>query len=688
LPDRSIPAAPWWRRSPLAAVLATLASIACFGATAAPVSAMSVGLHSSTLTENPAEWEAIGKSGASWYRMNATWAVIQSAGASIGADWKNEYAWTSTYDRYFRLAAKQGITVLPVLNGRKVWGIHHNRFYGEWEPEWSEWFQFVWTFVQRYGHNGTFWAQNPGLPYRPASVWEIWNEPNLAANNPVLNSSQCNQGWAYNPEALTCVQPRNYAKFMVATITTIHNAQKEKSATAPAILTGGLYREQSINPNTVEHFFESIAENATLNAQFKASFHALSLHPYSFDGDINEKLQGMKNGVLAGHSALQSHYGNKGIWITEMGWPIGGSGKTLVSEPEQAELLRHSFDWLKSVSTVYNITLASWYFYRDIAEPSWAYHTGLRREDGSYRPSWAEFQKQTGAAAWPKPPHLHGILMNKSASGKTEVHILGAASNYSSAIGSYASALHETFPLNWQFSVNDYNQDGWGDVFSVAMSGTATKKTQLHILDGASGYSAFSLHAATALHETSPSEWQLAVSDVDYDGKADLVAVRLKNSATKKTEVHVLDGSTNYSTYTAHGITPLGESDPSQWSFSPIDYNRDGKVDVMAVKFKETASGKAEVTIIDGASGYTTTIGPFITAFSEASASQSQLWGVDYNGDDRGDLMAVQRTGTATKKTEVHVLDGKSNYGTALLHGVTPWGETNASSWWFAPSLR
>lgn len=675
----------------LAAIAACVALLASVPATA---SAVEFGLHFSSDTQNPTDWEALDRSGINRYELNATWGVIQKAGASIGADWKHEFAWTSTYDKSFELAARKNITILPVFYGRKVDGPSHHRFYGEWEPEWSEWFRFVWTFVQRYGHGGTFWASHPGLPYRPVDVWEIWNEPNLAANNPVLAKAQCtNPEWEYDPtfEVETCVQPQNYARFMVATVNTIKNAQAEKSPTAPAILSGGLFREPGTNPGTVSKFLNTIKKNATLSNQYKNSFQALSIHPYSYTGATeNEKLEGFTGGVFAAYSALNSYLegGSKGIWITEMGWPVEGPGAGLVSEAEQAELLRRSFNWITTAAPSYNITVALWYFYRDQPISHWAYHTGLRREDGSYRPAWFEFLKQTGAATWPVAPNLRGVLMNGAASKKTEVHILSGTSNYGSVIGSYATALAETSTASWQFSVNDYDGNGSGDLFAVSQSGTGTKKTELHVLDGSNSYSTFLLHAGTALAETTPAQWMFSASDVNYDGKVDLVGVMLNGTGSGKTEVHVLDGATNYSTFLVHAVTPLPETTRAQWQYSPLDYNADGKVDVIGVKVNGTGSGKSEAWILDGASGYTTYLLVTPTAFGETTQAQSQFWGVDYNGDGYGDLMRIQLTGTGSKKTEVHVLNGKGSFASSLTSAATPWGETKESANRFAPSIK
>jgi hypothetical protein len=37
--------------------------------------------------------------------------------------------------------------------------------------------QYVYRFVKRYGPNGDFWQENPGLPYYPIKYYEMWNEP-------------------------------------------------------------------------------------------------------------------------------------------------------------------------------------------------------------------------------------------------------------------------------------------------------------------------------------------------------------------------------------------------------------------------------------------------------------------------------------------------------------------------------
>src|SRR5262249_31926535 len=72
-----------------------------------------------------------------------------------------------------------------------------------------------------------------------------------------------------------------------------------------------------------------------------------------------------------------------------------------VTEAEQAALLTEAFNLIKAHAGEYNIPTAIWYSYHDIPVNEWAYHCGLRKANGEYRPSWWAFEEATGAAKWP-----------------------------------------------------------------------------------------------------------------------------------------------------------------------------------------------------------------------------------------------------------------------------------------------
>src|SRR6266516_6755297 len=105
----------------IGAILASLALL-CVAASSASAQPL-YGLQFSTFTTDGSEWEAIGHSGASVYRLNATWKVVSDAG-----NWRESPAWEQTYDKYFELAANHGITILPDLYGRRTEAAIHQLY--------------------------------------------------------------------------------------------------------------------------------------------------------------------------------------------------------------------------------------------------------------------------------------------------------------------------------------------------------------------------------------------------------------------------------------------------------------------------------------------------------------------------------------------------------------------------------
>jgi hypothetical protein len=248
---------------------------------------------------------------------------------------------------------------------------------------------------------------------------------------------------------------------------------------------------------------------------------------------------------------------------------------------------------------------------------------------------------------------LYGVLMNKTGSGKTEIHILENATNYTTFRSQLATAFGETTPSQWQFGYGDYNRDGKTDLFGVLMNGpTGTGKTELHILDGATNYSTALLRVGTGLGETTASQWQFAIGDYNRDGIPDLYGVLMNGpTGTGKTEVHIINGATNYSTGLLSVGTDLGETRPQQWQFSAGDYNGDGITDLFGVLMNgPTGTGKTEVHILDGKTNYSTRLLSVGTALSETTASQWQFGGARVSGDFRPVATTDAATGIGSEE--------------------------------------
>lgn len=353
-------------------VSALAACVAIAAASGANASATVIGLNEG----GSWDFNAVKHSGAELFRVEIAWKTVVDHG-----NWRQAAAWEQSYDPIVEQAAKNEVSLLGLLYGRGT-ETSLRQFY--LSSEWGEYLEFVSTAVQRYGRGGSFWALHPSLPYRPITVWEVWNEPNLAANNPGAK------------QAL----PQKYAEFLIACSNTIKSAQNAvRKAGEPAdtvVLHGGLYQWDA--GMSVGEF----VEKASKISGYGGAFNGFGLHPYSFHGSEAEKLSEFKQNVSNARVALQAAGLHQPIWITELGWPVGGSEEPTVGEAEQASLLKSAFNWAKTGE--YNVAEITWYNFHDFATSKWEGSSGLLRPDDSFRPAWFAFQEETGAPRWPVPP--------------------------------------------------------------------------------------------------------------------------------------------------------------------------------------------------------------------------------------------------------------------------------------------
>jgi hypothetical protein len=77
-------------------------------------------------------------------------------------------------------AARRGMSVLPTIVYAPLWDATPNPNGVETPTSPGPYAAYCAALVHRYGPNGSFWSQNPGIPKVPVRMWQIWNEPNLA----------------------------------------------------------------------------------------------------------------------------------------------------------------------------------------------------------------------------------------------------------------------------------------------------------------------------------------------------------------------------------------------------------------------------------------------------------------------------------------------------------------------------
>ncbi len=106
-----------------------------------------------------------------------SWAAVPAAQESYFVDVNGVATDFGLTDEIVGLAARSGLTVLPVVLDSPAWDARANPG-GESPPaRTAPYANYLTALVTRYGPHGTFWDGH--VPRLPIRMWQIWNEPNI-----------------------------------------------------------------------------------------------------------------------------------------------------------------------------------------------------------------------------------------------------------------------------------------------------------------------------------------------------------------------------------------------------------------------------------------------------------------------------------------------------------------------------
>ena len=183
------------------------------------------------------------------------------------------------------------------------------------------------------------------------------------------------------------------------------------------------------------------------------------------------------------------------------------------------------------------------------------------------------------------------FAIDRNRDGSTHVFTLSGANDFQSPIDSFKTILNST-DSTWEFLVGDYNQDGRPDLYAIAKQGTGSGRTELHILDGATGFRRFLRQTPTALDRTD-ANWSFVLGDYDANGGTpDLYAIAKQGTNSGRIELHVLKGQADYAEFRRQVATGLPQGNEN-WTFAlatqranpapqcmnGVDDDNDGKID-------------------------------------------------------------------------------------------------------------
>jgi hypothetical protein len=317
------------------------------------------GISPQTAPSEP-DYELMERAGVKSVRLPLLWAQVEQANPLVRApDW-------SGFDLGVEIAARHGMRIFPFLTASPAWisprlGLEP---VGRWQLR--AWADFLYAAVSRYGDGGSFWAENPELPYRPVRAWEVWNEENIVT--------------------FGRADPEGFARLLRASGRAIHAADR-----GAKVILGGLFgRPLQVPPNATSGGFLS---GLYRSGGLKPYFDGVALHPYVAD------VSGMRAQLINLRRIMRLHGDSRTpIYVTELGWGSrAGPTRWERGLEGQAEQLTRAFEMLSANRIRWRIGGAWWFTWSDEGGTcAFCGSAGLLTTAREAKPAWYRFNEWTG----------------------------------------------------------------------------------------------------------------------------------------------------------------------------------------------------------------------------------------------------------------------------------------------------
>jgi polysaccharide biosynthesis protein PslG len=186
-------------------------------------------------------------------------------------------------DPIVEATARSGIELLPIVLGTPAWAARHPKLHNSPPAGTAAYAAFLTDLIGRYGPDGSFWSDHPGVPKQPIEAWQIWNEPNHL------------HYWSDQP----------FERDYVALGRAARTAIKRADPNAKVVMAG--FADRS---------WESIA--AVYKAGAKGVFDVVAIHPYTYE--VHNVLRLVQ---YARRALRQAGDGDRPLWLTEVTWSSG-----------------------------------------------------------------------------------------------------------------------------------------------------------------------------------------------------------------------------------------------------------------------------------------------------------------------------------------------------------------------------
>ncbi|KAJ5935267.1 hypothetical protein N7466_004814 [Penicillium verhagenii] len=206
--------------------------------------------------------------------------------------------------------------------------------------------------------------------------------------------------------------------------------------------------------------------------------------------------------------------------------------------------------------------------------------------------------------------------------------------------------------------------------------GTSSGNVEVQVTPSYDGYDVVVSDETSAFTLQNDGVWTLA--DYDHDGLPDLIYIQNRNTPSGKVEISVASGASGFKTYLVESAeTVFDVQVDGRWQM--IDVDGDGKLDLVYIQNSNTASNYVEVNIASGASAYTTLTSQTVSSFSIANDGTWLL--ADWNMSGSYDLFYIQNIATTTGYVEVTVASAASGYQTIIQSVSTTFSLEDNGTW-------
>lgn len=243
------------------------------------------------------------------------------------------------------------------------------------------------------------------------------------------------------------------------------------------------------------------------------------------------------------------------------------------------------------------------------------------------------------------------IKRYKPASGKVELHVSRNESRFQESTYDRATCFDAEDNGTWL--MQDWTRDGKADLVYIKWRNTSSGMVELYVADAASDYQNFALNTSTCfgLELGWSGTWTMSKS-------GDLVYIKNKNCGSGNIEYHVASKASNYKQFTYHVATSLGMEDNGIWCLGP--QSSGGLDDLYYIKTRNTGTGRVEVHALSASSNWQSRLLGVISSLPLEGEEQGTWNGVylvaPFSHQSKPDLVYVKVKNCASGKAEVTVV--------------------------------